>query len=292
MDLNKSNSSNFFTKTIYFFQAIKFQESIFALPFAYIGMILSIEKLPHFETFAWITIAMISARTFGMATNRIIDNKIDALNPRTSNRHIPKGLLSIKDVLIPTILSALIFFLSAFQLNLVTLVLSPLALVYLTIYPYTKRFTWSANLLLGWALAIAPSAGWIAVTGSYNLIPFLLSLAVALWAGSFDILYHTQDIEFQNKNHLHSIAKKFGIKNAFIISKVMDFFSMICLLSVGFILELNYLYFFGCLSATFLMVYKYVLITPEDLSKMGIAFLRINAFVSTSMLLGTLLAII
>ena len=255
-------------------------------------MILSIQKLPHFETFAWITIAMISARTFGMATNRIIDNKIDALNPRTSNRHIPKGLLSIKDVLIPTILSALIFFLSAFQLNLVTLVLSPLALVYLTIYPYTKRFTWSANLLLGWALAIAPSAGWIAVTGSYNLIPFLLSLAVALWAGSFDILYHTHRHRISKQKSFTLYSKKIRDQKCFYHFKGYGFFSMMCLLSVGFILELNYLYFFGCLSATFLMVYKYVLITPEDLSKMGIAFLRINAFVSTSMLLGTLLAII
>lgn len=292
MDLNNQTDPNLINKTTYFFQAIKFQESIFALPFAYIGMILSIEKLPDFQTFSWITIAMISARTFGMAMNRIIDNEIDSKNPRTSERHIPKGLLSIKEVLVPTIISALIFFFAAFQLNLVALVLSPIALLYLSIYPYTKRFTWTANLLLGWALAIAPSAAWIGSTGSYNIIPFLLSIAVALWAGSFDILYHSQDIEFQNKNNLHSVAKKFGIENAFLISKIMDTLSMTCLLAVGFILDLNYIYFFGCLFSTFLMIYKYVLISPDDLSKMGIAFLRINAFVSTSMLLGTLLAII
>ena len=290
--MNNQTSKNLINKTQYFFQAIKFQESIFALPFAYIGMILSIQKLPTIQTFFWITIAMITARTFGMAMNRIIDNQIDSKNPRTAERHIPKGLLSIKEVLVPTLASALIFFFAAFQLNLVALILAPIALLYLSIYPYTKRFTWTANILLGWALAIAPSAAWIGVTGSYNIIPFLLSLAVALWAGSFDILYHSQDIEFQSKNNLHSVAKKFGIKNAFLISKIMDVLSMMSLLTVGFILDLNYVYFFGCLSATFLMIYKYMLISPDDLSKMGIAFLRINAFVSCSMLLGTLLAII
>ncbi len=290
--MNNQTSKNLINKTQYFFQAIKFQESIFALPFAYIGMILSIQKLPTIQTFFWITIAMITARTFGMAMNRIIDNQIDSKNPRTAERHIPKGLLSIKEVLVPTLASALIFFFASFQLNLVALILAPIALLYLSIYPYTKRFTWTANILLGWALAIAPSAAWIGVTGSYNIIPFLLSLAVALWAGSFDILYHSQDIEFQSKNNLHSVAKKFGIKNAFLISKIMDVLSMMSLLTVGFILDLNYVYFFGCLSATFLMIYKYMLISPDDLSKMGIAFLRINAFVSCSMLLGTLLAII
>ena len=290
--MNNQFSKNLINKTQYFLQAIKFQESIFALPFAYIGMILSIQKLPTIQTFFWITIAMITARTFGMAMNRIIDNQIDSKNPRTAERHIPKGLLSIKEVLVPTLASALIFFFAAFQLNLVALILAPIALLYLSIYPYTKRFTWTANILLGWALAIAPSAAWIGVTGSYNIIPFLLSLAVALWAGSFDILYHSQDIEFQSKNNLHSVAKKFGIKNAFLISKIMDVLSMMSLLTVGFILDLNYVYFFGCLSATFLMIYKYMLISPDDLSKMGIAFLRINAFVSCSMLLGTLLAII
>tara|TARA_Y100000817_G_scaffold280170_1_gene244013 strand:+ start:2808 stop:3680 length:873 start_codon:yes stop_codon:yes gene_type:complete len=290
--LNNQTSKNLINKTQYFFQAIKFQESIFALPFAYIGMILSIQKLPTIQTFLWITIAMITARTFGMAMNRIIDNQIDSKNPRTAERHIPKGLLSIKEVLVPTLASALIFFFASFQLNLVALILAPIALLYLSIYPYTKRFTWTANILLGWALAIAPSAAWIGVTGSYNIIPFLLSLAVAFWAGSFDILYHSQDIEFQSKNNLHSVAKKFGIKNAFLISKIMDVLSMMSLLTVGFILDLNYVYFFGCLSATFLMIYKYMLISPDDLSKMGIAFLRINAFVSCSMLLGTLLAII
>ena len=290
--MNNQTSKNLINKTQYFFQAIKFQESIFALPFAYIGMILSIQKLPTIQTFLWITIAMITARTFGMAMNRIIDNQIDSKNPRTAERHIPKGLLSIKEVLVPTLASALIFFFASFQLNLVSLILAPIALLYLSIYPYTKRFTWTANILLGWALAIAPSAAWIGVTGSYNIIPFLLSLAVAFWAGSFDILYHSQDIEFQSKNNLHSVAKKFGIKNAFLISKIMDVLSMMSLLTVGFILDLNYVYFFGCLSATFLMIYKYMLISPDDLSKMGIAFLRINAFVSCSMLLGTLLAII
>ncbi len=169
--MNNQTSKNLINKTQYFFQAIKFQESIFALPFAYIGMILSIQKLPTIQTFLWITIAMITARTFGMAMNRIIDNQIDSKNPRTAERHIPKGLLSIKEVLVPTLASALIFFFASFQLNLVALILAPIALLYLSIYPYTKRFTWTANILLGWALAIAPSAAWIGVTGIVIIEP-------------------------------------------------------------------------------------------------------------------------
>jgi 4-hydroxybenzoate polyprenyltransferase len=271
-----------------FFDAIKFQESIFALPFAYIGMLLAIKGIPDFESFFWITLAMVSARTVGMIANRIIDRHIDSKNPRSSQRHLPRGVLSVTDLLVPGIISSLIFILCAYMLNTLALILAPLALIYLVVYPFTKRVTWLANILLGWALAIAPSAAWIGMVGKLEWQPVLLSTSVALWAGSFDIIYHTQDVSFQEKEKLHSVASRFGIPKAFKIARCMDILAVLCLIILGVWMELGLFYYSGCgLSAIFL-VYKYRLVTPSDLSRMGMGFMRINAFVSCSMLLGTI----
>ena len=199
------------TKIPNFFDAIKFQESIFALPFAYIGMLLAIQDIPSLDKFIWITLAMVSARTVGMIANRIIDRNIDSKNPRAAQRHLPQGILSVADLLIPGILASLIFIACAYMLNTLALILAPLALLYLIAYPLTKRFTWAANLLLGWALAIAPSAAWIGMVGKLDWQPVLLSASVALWAGSFDIIYHSQDVAFQKRENLHSVATRFGI---------------------------------------------------------------------------------
>ena len=162
------------TKIPNFFDAIKFQESIFALPFAYIGMLLAIQDIPSLDKFIWITLAMVSARTVGMIANRIIDRNIDSKNPRAAQRHLPQGILSVADLLIPGILASLIFVACAYMLNTLALILAPLALLYLIAYPLTKRFTWAANLLLGWALAIAPSAAWIGMGGKWDWQPVLL----------------------------------------------------------------------------------------------------------------------
>ena len=161
-------------------------------------------------------------RTVGMAANRIIDRHIDARNPRNASRHLPSGKLKLLDMIVLTLLSLGVFFFAAAQLNTLALILAPVAIAYLVFYPFTKRFTWTANLLLGWALAISPSAAWIGVTGSLTWQPVLLSLAVALWAGSFDILYHTQDREFHIESGLHSVAKQFGIVRAFQIARILD----------------------------------------------------------------------
>ena len=271
-----------------FFDAIKFQESIFALPFAYIGMLLSIQDIPSLEKFIWITLAMVSARTVGMIANRIIDRHIDSKNPRALQRHLPQGILSVADLLIPGILAAIFFIACAYMLNTLALILAPLALLYLIAYPLTKRFTWAANLLLGWALAIAPSAAWIGMVGKLDWQPVLLSTSVALWAGSFDIIYHSQDVVFQKKENLHSVATRFGIPSAFKIARSMDLMAVICLGILGIWMGLGLFYFCGCgLSAGFL-IYKYKLVKPDDLSKMGMSFMRINALVSCSMLLGTI----
>ena len=226
-----------------FVDAIKFHESVFALPFAYMGMTLAADGFPGWRTFAWITVAMVSARTVGMSSNRVIDRHIDAKNPRSADRHLPRGLLSAPEMTGLAVVSFGVFLFAAWQLNTLALILAPVAAAYLVLYPYSKRFTWAANLLLGWALAISPSAAWIGVTGSLPLQPVLLSLAVALWAGSFDILYHTQDYEFHRQSGLHSIAARFGIVNAFRIAKVMDALAVVCLVVLGVWMGLAWSFF-------------------------------------------------
>lgn len=285
-----------------FLDAIKFQESVFALPFAYIGMALADvhtggDGFPGWRSFAWITVAMVSARTVGMSANRVIDRHIDAKNPRSAQRHIPQGLLSATEMTTLAAVAFAIFLFAAYQLNMLALVLAPVAAAYLVFYPYTKRFTWTANLLLGWALAISPSAAWIGVNGSLSLEPVLLSLAVALWAGSFDILYHTQDFEFQRENGLHSVAARFGVVNAFRIARTLDVLAVTVLVALwAWInltnsMDMGWPFLAACGVASCILWYKYRLVSPTDLSRMGMAFGRINAYVSTTMLIGTILAI-
>lgn len=282
-----------------FLDAIKFHESIFALPFAYTGMILAVwtasggaKWYPTFHQFIWITVAMVGARTVGMASNRIIDRHIDARNPRNSSRHLPSGKLTVREISALTLAALVVFVFAAYQLNMLALVLAPVALAYLVFYPYTKRFTWTSNLLLGWALAIAPSAAWIGVTGSLAWQPVLLSLAVALWAGSFDILYHTQDFDFQRQAGLHSVASRFGIHGAFWWARVMDTLALAALVALGLWLTLSWPYYIGIAVAAGFLIYKHRLVSPDDLSSLGMAFFRINAYVSTTMFAATLVAVL
>ena len=286
-------------KTGLFLDAIKFHESIFALPFAYTGMILAAwtasegaRWYPTLHQFIWITVAMVGARTVGMAANRIIDRHIDARNPRNASRHLPAGKLTLRDMTLLTVAALAIFLFAAYQLNMLALALAPVAVAYLIFYPYTKRFTWTSNLLLGWALAIAPSAAWIGVTGSLTWQPVLLSFAVALWAGSFDILYHTQDYAFQKENGLHSVASKFGVRGAFWWARILDPLALGALIALGVWLGLSFPYYIGIALASGFLVYKHRLVSPDDLSSLGMAFFRINAYVSTTMFIATLAAVL
>lgn len=271
---------------------MRFQESIFALPFAYTGMMLAADGFPSWRQFAWITVAMVSARTLGMSANRVIDRHIDARNARTAGRHLPSGRLRVFDMTALSAVAAAVFFLAAAQLNTLALALAPVAAAYLIAYPYAKRLTWAANLLLGWALAIAPSAAWIGVRGSLSWEPVLLSAAVASWAGSFDALYHTQDRDFYVSHGLHSIAQRFGVEGAFRWARALDTLAVVCLLALGVWMDLAYPYFVGCAAAAGLLVFKYTLVSPSDMSRMGVAFFRINAFVSAAVFAGTLVAVL
>ncbi len=275
-----------------FLRDIKVQESVFALPFAYAGMVLAAAGLPTWSQFLWITVAMASARTFGMAANRLIDRRIDARNPRTAGRPLASGGLRVLDSILPSLVAIGVFFYAASQLNRMALALAPVAAAYLVLYPFTKRFTWSANLLLGWALAIAPSAAWIGVKGSLSWEPVLLSLAVALWASSFDIIYHALDIDFYRSQGLHSIPQRFGIPLAFRLARVLDALALACLVALGLWMGLAWPYYIGCALAAGWLLYKHRVVSPTDLSRMDIAFFRINAYVSMTVFIFTLVAVL
>ena len=255
-------------------------------------MILAADGLPTLSQLIWITVAMVTARSLGMSSNRIIDRHIDARNPRTLNRHLPKGVLRVFDMKVLCIVSCVIFFVSAAMLNTLALILAPFAACFLVIYPYTKRFTWASNLLLGGVLAIAPSAAWIGVTGGLSWEPVLLSVAVAFWAGSFDILYHVQDYRYYVDNGLYSVAQRFGVVFAFRLAQVFDVLAVLSLLGVGMWLSLSYPFYIGNLVVVFLMAYIYVFVSPIDFSNMKMAFFRVNALISTVVFLSTVASLL
>ncbi len=274
-----------------FLAAVRFQESVFALPFAYTGMVLAAGGFPTWGQLLWITVAMVSARTLGMSANRLIDRHIDAANPRTAGRHLPAGVLKGSEMMLLAGVSLGVFLLAASRLNPLALALAPVAAAYLIAYPYAKRFTWAANLLLGWALAIAPSAGWIGVNGALSWEPVLLSAAVALWAASFDILYHAQDREFYLRAGYHSVAARFGTVAAFRWSRSLDVLAVACLVGLGVWMGLAYPYYIGCALAAVLLVLRYHMVSPDDLSRLGVAFMRINAVVSAAIFVGVLVSV-
>ena len=213
---------------------IKFQHSIFALPFAYLGAFLSEMRMPDFITLVWITIAMVSARSFAMAVNRLIDMEIDRRNPRTAERALPKGLLSVSSVIFFSFISLTVFLLAVYNLSPICRYLWPIVVIPFIVYPYTKRFTWLSHFVLGLCLGLAPVGAWIAVTDTISPEPFLIGTAVLLWVAGFDIFYAIQDIAFDRQQELHSIPARFGVKTSLFLTKILHFIS-IALLSLSLI---------------------------------------------------------
>ncbi len=260
---------------------IKFEHTIFALPFAFLGAVLAANGMPTGWQILWITVAMVGARSAAMCFNRIADRKIDRENPRTSNRELPSGKLSVEFAWAFMIASTVLFLLAAFMLNRLTLLLAPVALVSILGYSYAKRFTSFAHLILGWALAIAPTGAWIAVRGSVDsAIPLLLSLLVMLWTAGFDVLYSCQDYEFDKEKGLRSIPARFGIKGALWIARLLHFLSFCVLVWLFLVSELGFFALIGVIATGLLMIYQHSLVKPDDLSKMNAAFFTANAFVS------------
>lgn len=265
---------------------IKFEHTLFALPFAFLGAILAANGLPTWWQLLWITVAMFGGRSAAMTFNRIVDRDIDARNPRTANREIPSGKLSVGFAWAFLYVSIGVFLLASYSLNWLTFALSPVALLFVLGYSYAKRFTAFAHLILGIALAISPSAAWIAVRGTLNdEIPILLSVLVLMWTAGFDVLYACQDFEFDRKAGLRSIPARFGIQNSLRIARVFHFQAFIVLVLLYLITGLGWLALAGVIAVGTLLVYQHTLVKAKDLSKMNAAFFTTNAFISVILLL-------
>ena len=272
---------NFWTKLKTTLEMIKFEHTLFALPFAFLGAVLAANGLPSVWQIIWITIAMFGARSAAMTFNRIIDRKFDAENPRTAGRELPSGKLSVSFAWAFFIFSVLLFEVAAYSLNWLTFALSPVALLSVLGYSYAKRFTSFAHLILGWALSISPTAAWIAVRGTLDSeIPLLLSLLVMMWTAGFDVLYACQDFEYDRKAGLRSIPARFGIKNSLWIARLFHFHAFIVLLILYLSTGLGWIALGGVAAVGALLVYQHTLIKANDLSRMNAAFFTTNAFVS------------
>ena len=261
-------------------EMIKWEHSIFALPFALCGAMLAAGGLPAWHQLAWIIVAMVSARSAAMAFNRLADASIDAANPRTAIRALPAGLLSSSFVTTFVLISCGIFVLAASQLNRLALWLSPVALAIVLAYSYSKRFTRFSHLFLGFALGIAPAAAWIAVRGSIDPRILLLTAAVTFWVGGFDVMYACQDFEFDRNYGLHSLPRHLGIHSALWIARVFHLFMIGLLVALVVVFGLGKLAVVGVIAVAVLLAYEHSLVRHDDLSKLNAAFFTMNGVIS------------
>ncbi len=273
-------------------ELVMFSHSLFALPFGLMGMLLAANGLPSLRILFWILVSLIGARNAANAINRLIDARYDAANPRTAHRHLPRGLVGAGEVLGLSVTGFALLFLGAWQLNPLCLELAPLAVFILVFYSYTKRFTWASHLVLGFACGLAPTASWLAVTGSFALPPILLSAAVMCWVAGFDIIYATQDVEFDRQAGLQAIPARFGIGNALTISKGLHLAVILLLLSVPRFLApphatLGFFYYLGLLLMAALLFWEHLLVKPDDLHKVTVSAYYVNQVIGVALMLFT-----
>jgi 4-hydroxybenzoate polyprenyltransferase len=273
-------------------EMIKFEHSVFALPFALTGALLAARAThqpphgwPTLRQVLWIIVAMVAARSAAMTVNRIVDLRYDAENPRTKQRALVTGSLSLQFAWLFTLLAIAVFFLAAWQLNLLALKLAPLALAILFFYSFTKRFTNWSHVFLGFALGISPAASWIAVTGGLDWRMLILCAAVTLWVGGFDVLYACQDIDYDRSAGLYSIPKRFGIAGALLIARVMHIGVVALLAWLAFSFTLPWPAWAGIAVVAALLTYEHSLVKPTDLSRLDAAFFAMNGYISISFLL-------
>jgi len=261
-------------------EMIKWEHSIFALPFALCGAMLAAGGVPAWHQLAWIIVAMVSARSAAMAFNRLADASLDAANPRTAIRALPAGLLTTSFVSAFVLVSCGIFILAASQLNRLTLILSPVALAIVLSYSYSKRFTRWSHFFLGFALGIAPAAAWIAVRGSLDLRILLLTAAVTFWVGGFDVIYACQDHDFDRSYGLHSLPRHLGIKTALALARLFHLMMLGLLVALVIVFGLGKLAVLGVIAVTALLLYEHALVRHDDLSKLNAAFFTMNGVIS------------
>lgn len=281
-----------------FLQMIRFEHTVFALPFAYMGMVLAWSNWAeaNWWDFFWITVAMAAARTAAMALNRYIDRQIDADNPRTVNRPIQTGLIEARTVLLWAVLSLVVLGFAAWMLNPQTFLLFPIAVIFLVGYAYTKRFTWLCHYILGFTDGLAPAGAWVAVRGSLfsaaDLPAWLLLGAVTFWIGGFDVLYACQDVEFDRKTGLHSIPARFGVGAALKVAAASHLLTMLLMIMVALVMSLAWPYWIGLVVMAVLLLYEHSLVRPDDLSKLDVAFFNVNGYISVTVFIATLAAVL
>jgi len=266
-----------------FFETIRVEHTLFALPFAYATLFLVAGGWPRAHDFVWITVAMDGARTVGMALNRIIDARIDARNPRTAGRAIPAGRLTSPKAWAFTAVATALFVYAVFQLNPVCRWLCPIPLAAMTLYPYAKRFTPFAHLFLGLVYVMIPTAIWLAVTGTLPRVAVVMGIGAGLWVAGFDIIYACQDVEVDRREKLHSIPADFGIERALRISSACHGMFIISLMLIAQTIH-GGRWFYGAIALSSLaMLYEHRLVKPNDLSRVNAAFFTANGFISIAL---------
>ncbi len=269
-----------FNRLIKYSEMVMFSHTLFSLPFAVMSVLWAGNGLPRATTFIWILIALFAARNGANAFNRVIDSEIDGRNPRTSDRHIPSGIIKKKEAIALTFILFLIFEIAAYMINPLCFFLSPAAIFIFLFYSYTKRFTSLSHLVLGIACGGAPVGGWIAVTGKLSLTPFIIGGAVAFWIAGFDIIYATQDIEFDRKEGLFSIPAKFGLRKSLKIAAFFHVLSIIILIILRFIISTGFLYDAGILICAALLLVEHKIVKPANRGIMNWASYHINQIIS------------
>lgn len=279
-------------KIVILLEMIKFEHTIFALPFALLGAFLSKRGVPGLITFMWIVLAMVGARTAAMGFNRIVDRKFDKANPRTADRALPAGMVSVMEAWFMVFVASALFFIACYNLNHLTLLISPFALALTFIYSLTKRFTWLCHVVLGIALAFSPLGGWVAVSGTLSDFPYSLSLAVLFWVAGFDTVYACLDADYDRKVGLFSLPARFGRKRAFHLAVFFHVLAFLLFLVTGILQHLNFVYYIGLAITACALFYQHLVVNPKDLSRIQLSFFTMNGLISLTLFVATWVSLV
>jgi len=273
-------------------EMIKFEHTVFAMPFALMGAFLAKRGVPDVVTFLWIVLAMAGGRTCAMGFNRIVDRDFDRRNPRTANRALPAATVKLWEAWFMVIIAGMLFFYACYNLNNLTLLLAPFALFLILFYSLTKRFTWLCHIVLGLALAFSPLGGWVAVSGTLVHYPFVLSAGVLFWVAGFDTVYACLDADFDSEAGLFSLPARFGRENAFKLAVAFHVIAFALFLVTGIISRLNYFYYIGIAFTGAALFYQHIMVNPKDLARIKLSFFTMNGLISLTLFVATWLSLV
>ena len=272
-------------------EMIKFKYSVFALPFALTGAFLAAGGMPSLSVFFWVVVAMVGARTCAMGFNRIADRRFDAANPRTANRALPSGQVSLTESWLLVIVSGMLFFFACWMLNPLALTIAPFALALTLLYSLTKRFTWLCHVVLGVAQAFSPLGGWVAAAATLDGYPWVLSFGVLFWVAGFDCIYACLDADFDREAGLHSMPSIFGRENSFRIAVLFHVLAFALFTLTGVVSHLNFWYYLGIVVTGLALFYQHLIVNPRDLSRIRMSFFSMNGTISLTLFLATWLSL-